>query len=247
MKNILAAIVVMTGAMTAGAVEPPRTPVLLELFTSEGCSSCPPADQLLEKLDRTQPVHGAELIVLSEHVDYWDRMGWKDPFSLAEMTSRQQQYSTVFHIDEIFTPQLVIDGKQQVVGTDSAAARKAVAEAIKSPKAPLTLSTPIREGDQINLRVEMPASSSQGVLYVVLAENSMRSQVLRGENAGHSLSYVAVVRKLIKIGTVKKDEAFMTSVQVPVDKGVGAQGLRIIAFLQDNRNSQVLAVVQQKL
>jgi hypothetical protein len=247
MKTILAAIVAMTGVMTAGAVEPPRTPVLLELFTSEGCSSCPPADQLLEKLDRTQPVHGAELIVLSEHVDYWDRMGWKDPFSSAEMTSRQTQYSTVFHIDEIFTPQLVIDGKQQVVGTDSSAARKAIAEDIKSGKAPLTLSAPTREGDRITVRVDMPAGASQGVLYVALAENSMRIQVLRGENAGHSLSHVAVVRKLIKAGTVKKDEAFTTSVQIPVDKGVGAQGLRIVAFVQDTRNSQVLAVAQQKL
>lgn len=238
---------VLTGAWAANAVEPARTPVLLELFTSEGCSSCPPADRLLQKLDRTQPVAGADLIVLSEHVDYWDRLGWKDPFSSAENTERQQRYSDVFHLDSIFTPQLVIDGKHQVTGSDWQAASAAIGDVIKSPKQPLTLSTPVRDGDRIQVRVDLSAGSGQGVMYVVLAENSMQTQVLRGENSGRSLTHVAVVRRFVKIGNVKKDQPFTKDVQVPLDKGVGAQGLRVIAFLQDSRNSQVLAVAQQKL
>ena len=248
MRKLLAtAMLVLSGGMAANTVDPPRAAVLLELFTSEGCSSCPPADRLLQTLDRTQPVAGADLIVLSEHVDYWDQLGWKDPFSSAEFTERQQRYSNVFHIDSIYTPQLVIDGRKEVVGNDAVAARAAIEDVVKSPKSQLTLSAPTREGDHLTMQVDLPAGERQGVLYVVLAENKMQTQVLRGENSGRSLSHVGVVRKLIKVGNVKKGESFSQAVQVPVGAGVGAQGLRLVAFLQDARTARVLAVAQQKL
>ena len=117
----------------------PRQPILLELFTSEGCSSCPPADRLLEIFDRTQPVAGAELIVLSEHVDYWNRLGWTDPFSSALFTQRQQDYVTRLHLDSAYTPQLVIDGQKDVVGSDERAARSAILKAETHSKASIDL------------------------------------------------------------------------------------------------------------
>ena len=127
----------LTGA-AYGAV-PDRVPVLLELFTSEGCSSCPPADRLLEKLDRDQPVTGAELIVLSEHVDYWNRLGWTDPYSSAEFSRRQQDYAAHFRTDEIYTPQLVVDGAHQAVGGNWPMVEQAIRESLQEQKIPITL------------------------------------------------------------------------------------------------------------
>src|SRR5438034_10624758 len=108
-------------------------PILVELFTSEGCSDCPPADTVLGQLIRTQPIGGAEIVGLGEHVDYWDRLGWKDRFSSAALTGRQQLYQTRFGTESIYTPQMVVDGRAEFVGSDAPAARKAIEKALALP------------------------------------------------------------------------------------------------------------------
>src|SRR5579863_3213684 len=118
-RSLLCLLFVFPLLPAADSVQPARTPVLVELFTSEGCSSCPPADALLIKLAELQPVPGATVIALEEHVDYWDRQGWRDPFSSAEFTERQRRYAEWLHLESPYTPEMLVDGQSELTGTDS--------------------------------------------------------------------------------------------------------------------------------
>src|SRR6516162_11535098 len=149
----------------------PRRPVLLELFTSEGCSSCPPADRLLETFERTQPVPGADLIVLSEHVDYWNRLGWTDPYSSPLFTERQQEYVRRLHLDGAYTPQLVIDGQADFVGSDERAIRAGILRAEARPKTAIALRAE-RAGPEVKVSLEVGNSMRQADLYLALANDS---------------------------------------------------------------------------
>ena len=226
-----------------------RVPVLLELFTSEGCSSCPPADRLLEILDEKQPVAGADLIVLSEHVDYWNSLGWKDPFSSPQYSARQQDYTNRYNFDGVYTPQLVVDGRYGFVGSDGKEASAAIQKAIRERKIPIAISNLARNGNQVTARIELPAGENlkgaSGILYVALADNRQESHVARGENGGHTLSHVAVTRVLKQVGPIDLG-ASVKEIALPIQQGSG-NGLRLVAFIQDSRSGRVLGVAQQKL
>src|SRR5262249_37061382 len=125
MKPILLGLMLVAGAATlAGQPAPARVPVLVELFTSEGCSSCPPADDLLARMIKEQPVTGVQIIGLSLHVDYWNQLGWRDPFSSYKFSARQNEYAAAWKTDNVFTPQGVVDGSQQFVGSEWGKARE---------------------------------------------------------------------------------------------------------------------------
>jgi hypothetical protein len=251
--SFLSAAFVFAGAllpMAAGNGDA-RVPVLLELFTSEGCSSCPPADRLLQVFDQSQPVAIANLIVLSEHVDYWDRLGWKDPFSSPQFTARQQEYADRYSREGVYTPQLVVDGRFALVGNDSREANAAIQKAAREPKVAIALSNVTRDRKQVTAHVEVPASADlkkrSAMLYVVLADNRAESQVARGENTGRSLAHVAVTRVLKEAGTIDLASASSKEILLTVPAGAGANGLRLVAFLADRSSGHVLGVAAQKL
>jgi hypothetical protein len=253
--GLIAVLLVGTaGALLGNAAEISSTPapVLLELFTSEGCSSCPPADRLLETLDRTHSIAGAEVIVLSEHVDYWDRLGWRDPFSSSQYSARQYDYSRKFRLDGVYTPQLVVDGRIQLVGSDRSGAMAAIDRARHEQKIVVAISKVARTGTQVTARIELAAKPPQinartAALYVALADNRDESQVARGENTGLTLAHVAVVRSLTQIGTISLDSLFARDVTVSSQPGAGTNGLRMVAFLQDPVSGQILGAALQKL
>ena len=225
----------------------PRTPVLIELFTSEGCSSCPPADVLLGQLDRFQPVPTADLIVLSEHVDYWDDIGWKDPYSSRQFSLRQGDYAHRFRLDDPYTPQMVVDGDTQLVGSDGHEALRVIGNAAKVTKIPVSLSAPHLEGtNSLAVHVDVKPTLSavkpiSGLVLIALADESDQSNVRRGENAGRVLKHVAVVRTLTQVGTVEGSSGFSKDVTVSTENA-SLQNLRIVAIVQEGTAGRVLGV-----
>jgi len=224
-----------------------RTPVLLELFTSEGCSSCPPADALLEKLDKSQPVDSADLVVLSEHVDYWNDIGWKDPYSSHQFSVRQGDYALRFRIEGPYTPQMVVDGDMELVGSDERRAIQVIKNTIKTAKLPVALSSIHRENDKtLAVHIEVGPSDSTGrrapaQVLIALADNSVQSSVRGGENSGRTLKHVAVVRNLTLVGTI--DNAGMFSKDVTINtENTDQRELRIIAIVQERGVGRVLGV-----
>ena len=209
-----------------------NTPVVVELFTSEGCSSCPPADALLGYLDRAQPVPGARIIVLGEHVDYWDHQGWRDPHSSPAFTARQQSYTARFGRDP-YTPQMVVDGRTEFVGNDRSAAIAAIRAAAREPRLAVRIAM-----DGANARIEADALPAGKVrkaeLVVARALESGASDVLRGENHGRTLHHVAIVTELNRVAKLDQSEGAAVAVAAP------APGTRLVAFIQEPGTGRIL-------
>ncbi|MGI8742829.1 MAG: DUF1223 domain-containing protein [Bryobacteraceae bacterium] len=237
-------LILGTNILAAPAI-PVQSAVLVELFTSEGCSSCPPADALLSSLDRSNSL-GLETVVLSEHVDYWNRLGWKDPYSSPRFSERQNAYAGRFHLDGVYTPQMVVDGTVEFVGNDAKRARAAIAQAAKAEKAVIRI-VPLAMEDRNALRVRvevdaLPASLQTGKaeVYLALAANEADSQVLHGENGGRRLHHVAVVRSLTPVGKIVPGTPFLSEVSLPLNSGTSAKDLRLVAFVQERGQGRVL-------
>jgi hypothetical protein len=236
----LALIVLLSSAgLTRAQSTAERVPVLAELFTSEGCSSCPPADDLLQLWLQEQPIKGVYVVPLSEHVTYWDHQGWKDPFSAQQFTARQQQYGLRFNLDSIYTPQLVVDGAREFVGSDKRAIERALADAAKTPKPALHVAVTTADGS-LNMTASGPGLMVEKGAELVFAvtEDRLVIDVPRGENAKRTLKHSGVVRWLWSAGEIGTPP---TTATVKIASDWHRENLRVVAFVQSRKDRQVIA------
>lgn len=225
----------------AGHVDAPNV-VLVELFTSEGCSSCPPADALLKQVNGIKTASGQLIVGISEHVTYWNSLGWADPFSSSVYTDRQNAYGTSFGLDSVYTPQMVVNGRQQFVGSDKMRLERAIrAEQDQvSPVAIHILETNIAAE---KMTVRFSASGDKSLygadIVAVLADDADQSSVLRGENSGRNLTHVSVARSMTRVAKLQPTGEQTVVLPMPVSFR-GKSGHHLILFAQTRGNGRVL-------
>ncbi len=222
-----------------------RTPVLVELFTSEGCSSCPPAERILADLQKEQPYDGVEIITMALHVDYWDDLGWKDPFASPLFTQRQRVYDRKFRTGRIYTPQMVVDGDYEFIGSNQQKAAEAVNKAVKQKKATLQVS-----GSQgkLNIAISNIPKHSDATVYLAFVEDNLGSRVQRGENAGKNLTHISVVRALKGLGRIGAAESsFDIELPLQLDSSWSRERLNAVVFVQENANRRILGAIRKSI
>jgi len=223
-------------------------PVVVELFTSEGCSSCPPADALMAYLEAEQPVPKTQIIALEEHVDYWNSDGWMDPFSNREWTLRQQDYAGTLKNRNPYTPQMIVDGRTEFVGGNDRAAVQAIEKAATQPKAHVTLSVApsAKPGvEQATVSVDQLAATNHNdkpEVWLAVTESGLHSAVSAGENAGSELHHASVVRTFHKVATINlnKETSYSGTTPVHLDSSWKLQNVRIVVFVQEQKSRQIL-------
>ncbi len=231
--SILAGLFVLVFLISIVAQLPGRAdtassgPILIELFTSEGCSSCPPADKLLAELDQRGSVNGRPIIVMGEHVDYWDGLGWKDRFASSLFTKRQTEYVRKLGIESAYTPQMVVNGTTEFVGNDAAALSRAISS--QKSTGNTTVSLQLQNSSSATIRVEGARSGSHVLL--AFTEGNLVTRVQRGENGGRELHHEAVVRRLSDLG-VTKAGGFAATVPLTLDSEWQKNKLRVIVLVQ---------------
>ncbi len=219
-------------------------PVLVELFTAEGCSSCPLADEALMALVREQPAAGVEVIPLELHVDYWNSQGWTDPFSFHDVTLRQEHYATAAagNASQLITPQWMVDGTHSFLGTRELmqlleTIQQSGAHPKRSVRADLR---PAQGGVDVELRVG-PGEAPPALLWVVVTESGLSSNVTRGENQGRTLAHAPVVRSLQKVATVPQD-GWTGTVRLAIAEPWRRDALRVVAFAQEPGSGKVVGI-----
>jgi hypothetical protein len=244
---------------SAGAAQPKSadaaaaaTPILIELFTSEGCSSCPPADAWLKQIDQSQPIPGALAIVLSEHVDYWNHDGWKDPYSASFFTDRQSAYVRALGGSSPYTPQMILNGATELDLSNQAQVAQAFKKAANAPQLAVNIGALNVAGDsQLVLHAHIEAdgamSKRNADVYAVVALDHAESEVLHGENGGRHLTHAAVALDLVRVGKLEKGKPFSQDFQTRLKPGVDPKNLRLIVFVQEPGPGEVLGAALKEL
>ena len=240
----------MRPGQSQGAATP--TPILIELFTSAGCSSCPPADAFLKQLDQAQPIPGAQAIVISEHVDYWNRDGWTDPYSSSALTARQDGYVRAFAEYSAYTPQLIVNGKTELRLASPGQVKETLLKAAKAEQLPVSIGGLSIEGTsprtlRAHIDADGSASRHNADVWAVIALNHAESQVTRGENGGRRLEHAAVALDLIRVGKLEKGRPFSQDFSAKLKPGLDAENLRLIVFVQESGPGDVLGAALSEM
>ena len=254
-RNIIATGLLLFGlsganveAASCTARSAPATVAVVELYTSEGCNSCPPADHWLSAT--FNEASATQAVPLAYHVDYWDRLGWKDRFSSAAFTERQNRYAAAWKTDRIYTPQAVVDGRVEFVGTDVKRVIEALTASAARPHARVAVA--FAAGDEpaskraVRVDVEPPAGATfTADVLLAVAEDGLSTEVTAGENASKHLQHTGVVRSLTRIGHVAKGApVHLESVKVPIDGAWTSGTLRAVVLVQDPTTREVYGTGQ---
>jgi hypothetical protein len=237
-----------------GRADTKPTPILVELFTSEGCSSCPPADEFLGRLNRGQPISGVSIIGIEEHVDYWNHDGWTDPYSSPEWTARQVAYVDHFKESTAYTPQAIIAGEHSVVGVRDREILQAIQQSALQPRVDIDATMePLASDGVLRIHVragKLPSIADDSVeLWLAIAERDVAQKVNSGENAGRELRHSAVLRSLRKLGVAKgnTDVSFEASPQSRVSHDWRSQNIEAIVMAQEKKSRRVVGVAVARL
>jgi hypothetical protein len=253
--SLVAATVLIRPQASAGMPQTSRTPVVVELFTSEGCSSCPPADALLARLADEQSANNVQLIALEEHVDYWNDLGWVDPFSSRDWTSRQYVYAGALRNGHPYTPQMVVDGSVEFVGSHAQKARETIQGAASKTKIPVSLEQGKPNGANavvFSAKIGKLEGTSKGDLaeaWLAITETGLHSAVTRGENAGEELHHAAIVRSIRKIGEAKAggETSFVGDASVPLKKEWKRENLKAVLFVQEKKSRRIFGAAEIRI
>jgi hypothetical protein len=230
MKCAIAVIIsLMAVPIPAGPQQSSSQPVVVELFTSEGCSDCPPADDLLSAMVQ-RPDPNLKVIPLAFHVTYWNRQGWRDRFSDDRYTERQQEYERQFHLRSAYTPQSVIDGQYQTVGSDAHQIIEFIRRAAAEPK-PVTVEVSAN-GDSVNIVARAPNDNVSGKVLLAITEDGLSTEVKAGENRSRTLKHSAVVRSLEEIGRLKNG-AFSRVVRLKLGNDWQREKMHVVVLIED--------------
>lgn len=219
---------------------PASRPVVVELFTSEGCSSCPPADELLSRLRKEGTENGVEIIPLGFHVDYWNYQGWQDRFSSSQYSKRQETYAEQLHTEGPYTPEMVVNGSQDFVGNDAGRARSTISQA-GAETAVAQVSLKPQAGKLVVNVTRQPGPS--GEVWLAITEDNLSSRVAAGENTGRTLHHDAVVREFMSIGRLQNG-TFSKSVGLNLQRDWKPADLHIVVFVQDPKTGKIAGAAE---
>jgi len=215
---------------------------VVELFTSEGCSSCPPADAVVAKIEKESA--GKPIYILAFHVDYWNRLGWKDGFSSAAYSQRQNQYAHWLNLSSVYTPQVVVNGRTEFVGSEEGTLRNAIKTNLaKNAVAQIGLSDIKIDQNKVELQYQTQGKTANSVLLLAVVQKSALTKVERGENSGRTLSHVQIVRGIESI-SLKGDKG---SASIELQKGFDARGSEVIAFVQNTADGEITGATKVSL